>query len=356
MFERRAINLDSPKQIKEALLKLGIDVDSTNEREISLLNHPVATELLNYRGLQKILSSYGKSFLDKVHPFTGRIHSDFQQLGTETGRFSCKDPNLQQMPAEFRECISSSDHLIVGADYANIELRILAEISGDSALTHAFASGVDPHKSTASLMFNVPIDSVSKEQRFIAKTINFGISYGMGTKKLMDMLNAEAYKNKMPSLKFPQVQDIMNRYHKTYGKATRWLFDAGNLAFRRGYSETLYGRKRFYIRPDPNAMPEKEYDNQVAAIKRKGANSVIQGTNADITKIAMIDLHHDLYDAGFKANIIIQVHDEVVVLARKDQAEAVKIVVQDSMNRSATKIIKNVPIKTDAYIAEGWKK
>lgn len=356
LFIREGININSNKQIKDAFLKIGINVDATNEREISLVNHPAAVELLNYRGLQKILSSYGSSFLDKVHPFTGRIHADFQQMGTETGRFSCKDPNLQQMPGEFRECISSPDYMIVGADYANIELRILAEVSGDEMLTRAFTSGDDPHKSTAALMFNIPISAVTKEQRFIAKTINFGISYGMGTKKLMDMLNSEAYKNKTTALKFPQVQDMMNRYHKTYAKATRWLHDTGTAAFMRGYSDTLYGRKRFYNRPDPNGLDERDYDNQVAAIKRKGANSPIQGTNADITKLAMIDLRDEIEGAGFKANIIIQVHDEIVLLAQKNQAQEVKEIVESSMNRSAAKIIKKVPVKTDAYIAEVWKK
>ena len=356
MFERYAINLNSAKQVKDAFLKLGIKVDATNEREIALINHPAANELLEYRGFQKILTSYGSTFLEKVHPFTGCIHADFQQIGTETGRFSCKDPNLQQMPAEFRECIRKEGYTIVGADYSQIELRILAELSDDPAFISAFQSGNDLHKATASMMFRIPIDNVSKEQRFIAKTINFGISYGMGTTKLMDMLNAEAARNNSPKLSFLKVQDMMNLYHKTYNKVSEWLKEAGNSAFINGYSTTMLGRKRFYTRPDINAIPEAEYKAQVGAIKRKGANSPIQGTNADITKIAMVNLYDELQDAGFRANIIIQVHDEIVVLAQNSQAEEVKEVVVNSMKKSAAKIIKKVPIKADAYLAEAWKK
>lgn len=356
LFARDAINLNSPKQLKNAFIKLGIDIDSTNEREIALINHPAAVELLNYRGLQKILTSYGSSFLEKIHPFTNRIHADFQQMGTETGRFSCREPNLQQMPASFRECVSQAGYMIVGADYSQIELRILAELSGDPAFIRAFSTGHDLHKSTAALMFNIPIDSVSKEQRFIAKTINFGISYGMGTTKLMDMLNAEARKNKTPLLKFPQVQAMMNKYHSTYRKVSEWLTEAGMLAYRQGYSETMYGRKRFYTRPDPKEWTEKEYTGQVAAIKRKGANSPIQGTNADITKMAMVNVYNELKDAGYRSNMIIQVHDEIVLLARKEQAEDVKNLVESTMRKAATGLITKVPVVADSYISQAWKK
>jgi DNA polymerase I len=356
LFVRDGINLNSNQQIKAAFLKIGINIDATNEREIGLLTHPAARELLVYRGLQKIMSAYGESFLDKIHPFTGRIHADFQQMGTETGRFSCKEPNLQQMPDEFRQCVSLKDHVIVGADYSQIELRILAELSDDPVFIAAFTSGEDLHKSTASTMFKIPIDSVTKEQRFMAKTINFGISYGMGVGKLMDMLNSEAQKVGSPKLRYPQVQEILTRYHKTYGKVSKWLSDAGMAAFVNGYSETMMGRKRFYARPDPNELDEATYGMQVSAIKRKGANSPIQGTNADITKLAMLNVQEELQEGGYQANIIIQVHDEIVVLAHKRQAEAVKNVVVNAMKNAASTFLKKVPVKADAYISEIWKK
>lgn len=356
LFERHGLDLSSPKQVKEAFHKIGLRVNSTDEREISLIDHPMAQELLVFRGYDKILTAYGESLLEKIHPFTNRIHADYQQMGTETGRFACREPNLQQLPEEFRACITHPDYMIVGADYSQIELRILAELSQDKAFIQAFASGEDLHKSTASLMFSIPIDAVSKEQRFIAKTINFGISYGMGPGKLMDILNAEAAKNHTSKYAYPQVLDLINKYHRTYNKVSEWLVSAGNLAYIRGYSETMLGRKRFYNKPDPNSMSMDDFKGQVAAIKRKGANSPIQGTNADITKMAMLWLHNDLKDSGLKANVVLQVHDEIAVLARKDHAQAVKSIVEEAMTKAGEEVLKSVPVKVDTYISEVWKK
>lgn len=347
MFTRDSINLGSPKQLLEAFQKIGINVRATNEREISRVKHPAAEELLNFRGLDKILKAYGTSFLDKIHPFSGRIHADYQQIGTETGRFSCKEPNLQQMPAELRHCVTLPDHKIVVADYPNIELRILAELSEDKMLTQAFESGHDPHKSTASLMFNIPIDNVSKEQRFIAKTINFGISYGMGIDKLFDMLNAQRGANEQ--LTYTQVKMLMSKYKNTYSRAAEWLASAGNLAYRRAYSETMMGRRRYFIRPVGD-------DDAIAAMKRKGANSPIQGTNADITKLGMVNLYRTLNDYYPSAKIILQVHDEVAVLAHKREAESVKIAVEESMTASAQEVLKKVPVFVEAVISDVWKK
>lgn len=351
LFTRDSINLNSPKQIKEALQKLGIDIDKTGERELAVLNHPVAKELLNYRSLQKILTSYGEGFLEKIHPFTNRIHADFQQIGTATGRFACKDPNLQQMPEEFRHCVSLPDHKIVVADYSQIELRILAEYSGDPKFLAAFESGEDLHRATAATMFDIVPDIVTKDQRFIAKTINFGLSYGMGANKLMDILNSG--KPEAQKLSFTKVRNIMNKYKSAYSGVTEWLAAAGQQAFRQGYSTTMLGRRRWYERPDPNTP---DWETTIAHIKRQGANSPIQGTNADITKLAMLNLYHDLQTYGYSANIILQVHDEIGVLAHKSNAEAVKALVVESMERSAQELLKTVPVKVDAYVSDEWRK
>ena len=354
LFVRDAINLNSPKQLKEAFGNIGVKLDATNEREIGIINHPAAKELLNYRRLQKIMSSYGETFLGEVHPFTGRIHPDWQQIGTATGRFSCKSPNLQQMPDEFRQCVSLQDHAVVVADYSQIELRILAEYSGDQKFMEAFASGEDLHKATAAAMFTVKLEDVTKEQRFIAKTINFGLAYGMGPNKLMDILNQESMKEgKGSKFQIRQVQMIMNRYKNTYRDVIAWLHQAGELAYRNGYSQTMLGRRRFFTRPD---MTQPNYIQEIASIKRQGANAPIQGTNADITKIAMVNLHNDLEDYSYRAKIIIQVHDEIVVLAHKRHAEAVKEVVVESMLKSASSVLKKVPVKVDAYVSDIWKK
>lgn len=366
MFERRFgtsykkgtkyLNLSSPDQVKAALAKIGIKVDNTDERTLSLIDHPVPKELLNYREHDKLISTYGDKLLDKIHPFTGRMHADFQQIGTETGRFSCEKPNMQNLPASLRECFGDEDHVFVGADYANFELRILAELSEDSNMMSAFLAGHDPHKSTASLMFRKPIDTVTKEERFIAKTINFGITYGMGIKKLMDMLNKEAIKTGAKKVNFMDAKALMDRHEAVYRKARVWIQNAGRTAYSRGYSETMLGRRRFFTQPNPNEMDEKTFKDRVASIERQGANAPIQGTNADITKLAMVRVWDNLRDAGYKANIVIQVHDEIVCSAHKAQTEGVKEVVQASMTEAAQEVLRKVPVKTDPYVSQYWKK
>lgn len=355
MFVRDAINLNSPKQLKEAFGKIGVHLNATNEREIGIINHPAAKELLHYRKLQKIMSSYGETFLGEIHPFTNRIHPDWQQIGTATGRFACKKPNLQQMPDEFRQCVSLKDYAIVVADYSQIELRILAELSNDARFMEAFTSGEDLHTATAGAIFGLKIENVTKEQRFIAKTINFGLAYGMGPSKLMDMLNLESMKEgRSTKFTFRQVQNIMNRYRAAYKDVVEWLHQAGELAYRNEFSVTMLGRKRYFKRPTSGDAPN--YLQEIASIKRQGANAPIQGTNADITKLAMINLYNDLENYSYRAKIIIQVHDEIVVLAHKRHAASVKEVVVESMLRSASEVLKKVPVKVDAYVSDIWKK
>lgn len=353
LFERSAINLDSNKQVLIALQKLGLDIAATDERTIKALNHPVREPLLEYRRIQKILTSYAETFLGKIHPFTGRLHPDYQQLGTETGRFSCREPNVQQIPPEFRQYVTDPEFKILSADYAQIELRILAQVSQDKRLLDAFNSGQDLHKVTASLMFGVPVEEVTKLQRSTAKTLNFGILYGMGGPKLMDKLN-EGREGK-DKLTLTQTQDIHKRYKDTYRRSIQWLANAGEHAWNYGSSTTLYGRKRYYNRPT-NAVDEKQYMKQMMGLKRQGANSVIQGTSADMTKLAMVDLQDKLDYYGYRSNIIIQVHDELVILAHKSQAEAVKTVIEESMRSAGEKLVKSVPIEVDIHISDVWSK
>ena len=359
LFERAGINLKSPKQLAEAMLAIGIDLPQntrgnymTDERTLEKIKHPVAKDILEYRGIVKIIDAYGESFLDNIHPFTGRIHPDFHQIGAETGRFSCRDPNVQQIPAKFRRLIGGlDDYVIVGADYGQMELRIIAELSQDSALIKAFELGGDPHASTAAQMFGIPLDKVSKDQRHIAKTINFGLSYGMGVPKLMDMINAKSEKK----LTFRDTDRIYKKYTETYAGVFRWFMDAGNAAYRRGYSETLGGRRRLFMRP-AGGLPEREFSNQVAAIKRQGGNAPIQGTNADITKLALATVYSDLSDYGYRAHIINAVHDEIILLAHKSQTEEIREVVTDSMLRAAQELIKSVPVQVDSYADQWWAK
>jgi len=358
--ERKVITvIDSPQQIGMAFKAIGIELPindkghyMTDERTLEKVNHPAAAELLTYRGITKVLDSYGETLLDKIHPFTGRLHPDFNQIGTDTGRFSCREPNVQQIPEEFREFIGGEkDWRIVGGDYSQMELRIIAELSQDESLIRAFHMGGDPHASTAAVMFKIPIEAVTKEQRHIAKTINFGLSYGMGTPKLMDTLNAGREKK----LTYNEVVKLNDQYRTTYSGVISWFVDAGNKAFRQGYSVTLGGRKRYYERP-PAGLDAETLNNKIAATKRQGGNSPIQGTNADITKLALTNLYFELESYGYRAKIINTVHDEITLLAHKNHAEAVKEIVEDSMLRSAQELIKSVPVKVDSYVSDWWKK
>ena len=353
---KKPLNIGSPVQLKQAFANLGIHVPNTKEQTISIIKHPAAEALMEYRKLDKIMTSYGDSFLDKIHPFSGRIHAEWKQIGTETGRFSCAKPNLQQVPPRFRTCIGGEeDYVLVGADFSQMELRILAEESGDPLLTKAFTEGLDVHSVTASTMFNVPLEQVTKEQRFIGKTLNFGITYGMKVKKFVDMMNAEANKEGRKNITLKQGSTLLNKYKDTYRTANQYLEAVGLKALREGKTQTRFGRKRSFT-PVPTTINPDAYRGQIEAIKRQGANMPIQGTNADITKIAMVNLHHDLKDFGFRGNIILQVHDEIVVLAHKSQAEAIKPMLVQSMEEAGKTLVPNIPIVVDAYVSDYWKK
>lgn len=358
MFERAGINLKSPKQVANALINIGIDLPKnsnnnymTDERTLERIDHPAARELLEYRGIVKVIDSYGESLLSNIRPFTGRLHPDFNQIGAETGRFSCREPNVQQIPEEFREFVGGVDgYSIVGADFGQMELRIIAEICQDPALIKAFNMGGDPHTATAALMFNIPPETVDKKQRHVAKTINFGLSYGMGAQKLMDEIN----KQREDKLTIREVYKLNDRYRETYRGVINWFAQAGERAYRQGYSETLGGRKRYFHRP--SGIDADSFKKQIAAIKRQGGNAPIQGSNADITKMALVAVHSDLRDYGYRAKIINTVHDEIVLLAHKSQAESIKEIVADSMLRASQELIKSVPVKVDTYINDWWAK
>lgn len=350
-------NINSNPQLIDAFKRVGIDLKTTQEQEISLINHPAAEQLLEYKGLQKLMSSYGeKSILDKIHPFDGRLHPNWKQVGTETGRFSCSDPNMQQIPAKLRACVGGlEDYVILGADFSQMELRILAQESKDPILVDAFQTGKDVHTATASTMFGISFDKVTKEQRFTAKTLNFGITYGMGVQKFEKMMNAEAKKSGTKPINTEQAYALIDRYKKTYKVANRYLESVGLQALREGIVETRFGRRR-YFNPPSTALPAKKYQAQVGAIKREGANMPIQGTNADITKMAMVQLHEELREYNYRANIILQVHDEIGLLAHKSQVEAIKPMIENAMLQAGRRILPDIPVVIDIYDAPYWNK
>lgn len=341
-----SINLDSPLQLLEAFKKLGVELPNTSEATLSKTDHPLAKKLLEYRGYEKMITSFGESILEKIHPLDNRLHPDFIQLGADTGRFACNNPNLQQIPAEsgFRSCfIATKGYKLITADYSQIELRIMAEVSEDPAFLEAFNSDIDLHTLTASQMFRIPIEEVDKDKRFQAKSINFGLMYGRGPTSLGLQIG----------LSVEDSRKLLDVYFKTYKKVKRWLDNMGRDAVRYGFVRTIGGRKRSFILPEKT---DPEYQRLIGSVERQGKNMPIQGTSADITKYALIYIYDTIKKEKYDAHLIHTVHDEIVTEAREDIAEEVAKMVEEKMIEAGRKLIKLVPIKVDVHISDCWEK
>lgn len=335
-------NLNSQKQVIHQFATLGIRIEDTSEATLLLVKHPAAKKLLEYREHDKIIGSFGETFLALIHPVTGRIHPDFQQYGADTGRLSCKNPNVQQIPAEFRGCfIPDPGYKVITCDYSQAELRILAQLSKDPAFCRAFRSGGDLHSITAGQMFNLPVEEVTKTQRSQAKAINFGLAYGRGPASLAVQIGVSD----------DEAKALIKQYFKAYKKVAKWLEQAATDAVTVGYSKTPSGRKRFYKVPDEF---DPEYRQKIGSIQRQGKNTPIQGANADMTKYALVFIHEQLRE--YDAKLVNTVHDEIVVEARADQAEKVLKIVEAQMVRAAQLVVTAVPIVVDAILADSWSK
>src|SRR4030095_11215195 len=237
--QRDEINLDSHQQLTQALNRLGIPVpDSTRNWKLQPLaaQYPIIGTLLEYRTVQKALTSYGENMIELINPVTKRLHADFRQIGAPTGRFACTNPNIQQVPhaLEYRRCFSGfpENRKLVIADYSQIELRILAEFSGDKGFIDAFNSGADLHRVTAAQVFNAPLDQVTKEQRDFAKRLNFGVVYGIGAQRFA----------LMTGLTVPEAENVLRRYFATYRGLGNYFSEAATRAVSDRYARTASGR------------------------------------------------------------------------------------------------------------------
>jgi DNA polymerase I-like protein with 3'-5' exonuclease and polymerase domains len=342
--QRDEINLDSHQQLTQALNRLGIPVpDSTRNWKLQPLaaQYPVIATLLEYRTVQKALTSYGQNMIELINPVTRRLHADFRQIGAPTGRFSCTNPNIQQVPhtIEYRRCFSGypEGRKLVIADYSQIELRILAEFSGDQGFMQAFNSGADLHRVTASQVFNVPSDQVSKEQRDFAKRLNFGVVYGIGAQRF----------SLMTGLTVPAAEDVLRRYFATYKQLDNYLRQAANRAVSERQARTGSGRLvRFRY--------DEQDRQQISMTQRNGKNTPIQGTSADILKRALRLLNDELRDTN--AKIVNIIHDEIVVEADADQAEEIAQKVEHAMCVAGAEYLHTVPVKVETEIADAWVK
>lgn len=342
--QRDDINLDSHQQLTKALERQGITLpDSTRNWKLQPLaaEYPIIATLLEYRTVQKALTSYGQNMIELVNPTTGRLHADFRQIGAPTGRFSCTNPNIQQVPhaVEYRRCFSGfpEGRRLIIADYSQIELRILAEFSGDAGFIKAFNSGADLHRVTAAEVFNVAPDQVTREQRDFAKRLNFGVVYGIGAQRFSIMTGSTV----------AEAENILRKYFATYRGLDTYLHEAANRAVSERQARTGSGRLvRFRY--------DEQDRQQISMTKRNGKNTPIQGTSADILKRALRLLKDEL--RGTNAQIVNIIHDEIVVEADTGEAENVAKKVERAMCAAGEEYVKTVPVKVETEIADEWVK
>ena len=349
------LNISSPKQVGDLLFeKLHLDPRakksargqySTDEATLLALadRHPIVDEILEFRAVKKLLSTYIEPFPSYVSEVDGRVHTTFNQALTATGRLSSSNPNLQNIPIrtergkEIRKAFvpGTPGGVIMSADYSQIELRIMAHLSGDEHLTQAFRDGVDVHAATAAKIFRIPVDEVTREQRGMAKTANFGIMYGISSFGLAQRLH----------LSRSAAKELIEGYFASF-PAIRSFID-GSIASARqnGYVETLFGRRRYL--PDINAR-----NATVRALaERNAVNAPIQGTSADIIKLAMIGVDRRLREAGLRSRMVLQIHDELLFDALPEEVPALQKLVKEVMENV---IRLSVPLTVDCGAGINW--
>jgi DNA polymerase-1 len=348
-----AFNLSSPKQIQEILFerqnlpilkKTPKGQPSTDESVLQelALDYPLPKLIIDHRSMSKLKSTYTDKLPQQVNNKTGRVHTSYHQAVAATGRLSSSDPNLQNIPIRSEEgrkirqaFIAAPGYKIVAADYSQIELRIMAHLSGDAGLLAAFSQGVDVHSATAAEVFDVPLDSVTNDLRRSAKAINFGLIYGMSAFGLAKQLG----------LPRDKAQAYINLYFERYPGVKQYMDDIREQAKQNGYVETLFGR-RLYL-PDINARnaAQRQY------AERTAINAPMQGTAADIIKLAMLACDQWLNDSGVDAKMIMQVHDELVFEVAESQLESCMTKIREIMSNAAE---LHVPLLVEVGVGENW--
>ena len=348
-------NIASPKQLGEVLFdtmklvakpkKTKTGQYSTAEDVLSALakEHKIIRDVLQYRGLAKLKSTYVDALPLQVEEITGRVHTDYMQTVAATGRLASNNPNLQNIPIrtergrEVRKSFipRNNDYVLLAADYSQIELRIIAALSKEETMIKAFKDGEDIHASTAAKVFNVPLEEVTREQRGNAKTVNFGIIYGVsafGLSNQTDLSRGEA-------------KELIETYYETYPKLRSYMSEQVEFARENGYVQTVLGRRRYL-----NAINGSNAIVRGAA-ERNAVNAPIQGSAADIIKIAMINIHRKLSEGNYKSKMLLQVHDELVFDIYKPELEELKVLIKTEMEGA---YILEVPLDVELGVGENW--
>ena len=305
--------------------------------------HPIVSLILDYRGLQKLKSTYTDAFPSLANPDTGRVHTSFNQAVTATGRLSSSNPNLQNIPVrndegkEIRKAFvpANEDYVLLAADYSQIELRIMAAMSGDPHMLDAFERGQDIHTSTAAKIYGVEMEDVSREMRRNAKTVNFGIIYGISAFGLAERL----------SIPRKEAADIIAQYFEQFPGIKQYMENQKAFAETHGYVETLCKRRRY--------LPDIHSRNATIRgfAERNAVNAPIQGTAADMIKLAMIKVYRELTERKLKSQVVLQVHDELVLDVFKPELEEVRVLVRNAMMNA---LPLNVPIEVDIQAGQNW--
>ena len=337
LFEKMKL-VDKPKKTKTGQYSTAEDVLSYLAKD-----HQIIRDVLDYRGLAKLKSTYVDALPLQVEESTNRVHTDYMQTVAATGRLSSNNPNLQNIPIrtergrQVRKAFVPRDenYTLLAADYSQIELRIIAALSQEETMIEAFKNGEDIHASTASRVFNVPLTEVSREQRSNAKTVNFGIIYGVsafGLSNQTDLSRGEA-------------KELIDTYYETYPKLRAYISKQVDFARDNGYVQTVLGRRRYL----------KDINSRNAVVRgaaeRNAVNAPIQGSAADIIKIAMINIYDKLQASGYKSKMLLQVHDELVFDIYKPELDAMKTLIKTEMENAYT---LNVPLDVDLDIGDNW--
>ncbi len=337
LFEKLKL-VDKPKKTKTGQYSTAEDVLSYLAKD-----HEIVRCILEYRGLSKLKSTYVDALPQQVNPATHRVHTDYMQTVVATGRLSSNNPNLQNIPIrtergrEVRKAFipRNEDYTLLAADYSQIELRIIAALSEEENMIKAFQNGEDIHASTAAKVFGVPLSEVTREQRSNAKTVNFGIIYGVSAFGLSNQTD----------LNRTEAKELIDTYYQTYPKLSQYISDQVNFAREHGYVQTVLGRRRYL----------KDINSRNAVVRgaaeRNAVNAPIQGSAADIIKIAMIHIHRKLTEGNFKSKMLLQVHDELVFDAFKAELDPLKTMIQSEME-NAYKL--TVPLEVEIGLGENW--
>lgn len=346
-------NLNSPQQLSEVLFnklklipvrksKTGYYSTSSFVLEKLREEHPIISKIIEYRNLAKLKDGFVIPLIQSINPQTGRVHTSFHQIGTATGRLSSSNPNLQNIPIrgktakEIRKAfIGREGNVLLSADYSQVELRIMAHLSGDELLMRTFAEGKDIHTETAMHLFNIPVNKITQDDRRKAKAVNFGIIYGISPYGLAQSMGTDE----------KTAADIINNYFSTHIQVKKFIDKTLKDARETGFVTTLLGRKR--------EIKNINSDNKTLRLQaeREAINTPVQGTAAEVIKLAMLKIHRKLKEENLGTKMLLQIHDELLFEVPKNEIEQVKKIIKDSMENA---IKLNIPLKVAVNIGENW--